>query len=427
MATNYYPEATIQHQLGLADRFRNQPIIPHWAGILAQGLGAVGGNLLTGSAYGAMDQNRTTMADVLRRAGEAPDNTAASRILMDSGIPGMGEKGLGFLMDSRSKAADREAKARMQRENFEFQKRLAMDLENQKRTQMMEAVNSILGGGAPTEAAQPPAVPGEPAPDPAVEGAPAVTPAPAMAAPAASPASQRITNQQAARLIMAGVPKEVVDLLRQNDGTVKVVGNKVLRIRNDGSTEVLFDSAAKRANPELQRNISAGLERLAAIPEEFDGDSPTGGTFSSAVGAFQGDDKSWVMGPLSRAWGSVASFALREKGSPTEVRARIAGDTEALAAAIKPLIRAPGEGPWTDADQARLVAVVGDLATSANADEYRRRLEGVRQRVRANFGIELSPIPGVTPKAENVEGEIEDTKVVDGKTYVKIKGDWYGE
>ena len=31
------------------------------------------------------------------------------------------------------------------------------------------------------------------------------------------------------------------------------------------------------------------------------------------------------------------------------VRNRIKGDTEALAAAIKPLIRAPGEGAWTDA------------------------------------------------------------------------------
>lgn len=236
MATNYHPEATIQHQLGLADRFRNQPIVPHWTGVLAQGLGAVGGNLLTGSAFNALDQNRTTMADVLRRAGEAPDNTAASRILMDSGIPGMGEKGLGFLMDSRSKAADREAQARMQRENFEFQKRLAMDLENQKRTQMMEAVNSILGGGAPTEAAQPPAVPGEPAPAPAVEGAPAATPAPAMGAPAATPSSQRITPRQAARLVMAGVPKPVVEMLMQRDGVPKETADMEQSLRKEYAT-----------------------------------------------------------------------------------------------------------------------------------------------------------------------------------------------
>lgn len=251
MATNYYPEATIQHQLGLADRFRNQPIIPHWAGILAQGLGAVGGNLLTGSAFNALDQNRTTMADVLRRAGEAPDNTAASRILMDSGIPGMGEKGLGFLMDSRSKAADREAQARMQRENFEFQKRLAMDLENQKRTQMMEAVNSILGGGAHTEAAQPPAVPGEPAPAPAVEGAPAAT-------PAAAPTAQRITPRQAARLVMAGVPKPVVEMLMQRDGVPKETADMEQSLRKEYAT---------LAKPYFEvRDASSRVEQAAAQP-----------------------------------------------------------------------------------------------------------------------------------------------------------------
>jgi hypothetical protein len=71
------------------------------------------------------------------------------------------------------------------------------------------------------------------------------------------------------------------------------------------------------------------------------------------------------------------------------VRNNIVGATEALAAAIKPLIRGPGEGVWTDADQARLVSIVGDLSQSSNKGEYQRRLNAVRDRIQANFGLDI--------------------------------------
>lgn len=148
------------------------------------------------------------------------------------------------------------------------------------------------------------------------------------------------------------------------------------------------EKAAQR--DKLRASISGGIDQLARLPEEYGGDS---GTFGSAVGTFRGsDDLSFGLGPLGRLWGSVSSLVQDTDGSPTEVRAKLAGDTEALAAAIKPLIRAPGEGPWTDKDQERLVAVVGNLATANNVEEYKRRLEGVRERVMANFGIDLPPI-----------------------------------
>lgn len=154
------------------------------------------------------------------------------------------------------------------------------------------------------------------------------------------------------------------------------------------------EQAAEDANdPNVTAGkIAAGLDRLAAVPNDF-----SNYTFESAVGPLQGDQNSYF-GPVARAFGSIANtFSAR---SPTEVRNRIAGDTEAIAAAIKPLIRKPGEGTWTDADQARLVAVVGNLAQSRNADEYRRNLEGVRQRVQANFGI---AVPEINLKATTPE------------------------
>lgn len=236
MATNqfgqYVPDEQIQNQLGHANRLRSTPIVPHWTGVLAQALAHGGAGFLTGDANQAMDSNKTTMSNVLRAAGQAPDNTAASRIMMDSGIPGMGEKGLGFLMDSRAKAADREAQARMQRENFEFQKRLAMDLENQKRQQQMEMIQSVFAPQGAQEAAQPGSVPEPSMAAPGTEGAPTAAPAPAMSAPAAQPISPR----QAARLIMAGVPKPAVEMLMQRGGVSKDVADMEQSLRKEYAT-----------------------------------------------------------------------------------------------------------------------------------------------------------------------------------------------
>ena len=136
--------------------------------------------------------------------------------------------------------------------------------------------------------------------------------------------------------------------------------------------------------------IAGGIDRLAQVPQDFDST-----TLNTAIGPLQGDPTSYlgtVARGLGATWNGIVDLFGGGRGSTTEVRNRIAGDTEALAASIKPLIRAPGEGVWTDADQARLVAVVGNLATARDAAEYYRALEGVRQRVEANFGIQLPPI-----------------------------------
>lgn len=131
--------------------------------------------------------------------------------------------------------------------------------------------------------------------------------------------------------------------------------------------------------------IAEGLRNLAKAPETY------GDSFESAVGPWQGSNPdSIVSAPFVNIARGAGALFNKGKFSPTEVRANIAGSTEALAAAIKPLIRSPGEGVWTDADQARLVAVVGDLATASNAEEYYRRLNDVRDRIKANFGLDIN-------------------------------------
>lgn len=169
----------------------------------------------------------------------------------------------------------------------------------------------------------------------------------------------------------------------------KTVDNRLVRINDDGTATEVYRAQSGAADPTVARNISGGLERLRTVPQEF-GNS----TFESAVGPLEGGD-SYFFSPLARVWGSITNVGGNR--STTEVRNRIAGDTEALAASIKPLIRKPGEGTWTDADQARLVAIVGNLASARDANEYQRALEGVRQRVMQNFGIQLPEMGGGQP------------------------------
>jgi hypothetical protein len=202
---------------------------------------------------------------------------------------------------------------------------------------------------------------------------------------------------------------QLVRVPRQGQGEV-VYGSDPKALRRQealamgmqpGSPEALFyeangkvpakfyeQKAQDQRRAESAPKITEGLRNLAKAPDTY------GASFESAVGPWQGTDPdSLASAPFvntARAIGEISNKLGGGKFSPTEVRSNIKGSTEALAASIKPLIRAPGEGVWTDADQARLVAVVGDLATASTADEYYRRLNDVRDRIKANFGLDIN-------------------------------------
>lgn len=134
--------------------------------------------------------------------------------------------------------------------------------------------------------------------------------------------------------------------------------------------------------------IAEGLQNLNKMADTYNDPA-----FENSLGPLQGSTPDGLISGalintargLGEAWNSVEGG----NATPNEVRNNIVGSTEALAAAIKPLIRAPGEGVWTDADQARLVAIVGDLSQARSKDEFRRRLNDVRDRIRSNFGLEI--------------------------------------
>lgn len=143
-------------------------------------------------------------------------------------------------------------------------------------------------------------------------------------------------------------------------------------------------------------NIAAGLNNLNQMADKYNNSA-----FESAVGPFRGSTPDSLLGSvpinIARIGGEVMARLGDANAVPSEVRSNITGATEALAGAIKPLIRGPGEGAWTDADQARLVAIVGDLAQARDKTEFRRRLNDVRDRIKTNFGIDFNFNSGAQP------------------------------
>jgi hypothetical protein len=198
-----------------------------------------------------------------------------------------------------------------------------------------------------------------------------------------------------------------------------------------GYTQMNQIQLRERAAPK----ISEGLKNLNNMTETYDDAS-----FDNAVGPFQGSTPSSLFGAIpiniGRLFGEAANTVEGGNTSPSEVRSNIQGTTEALAAAIKPLIRAPGEGVWTDADQERLVAVVGDLAQSRDKTEFKRRLNAVRDRIKSNFALDVQfdALPGATgdaPVSEaapsgqsvpQVTSEAEYNALPSGATYTDPNG-----
>jgi hypothetical protein len=181
-------------------------------------------------------------------------------------------------------------------------------------------------------------------------------------------------------------------------GRFKEVDKRLVRINDDGTATEVYRAPTGTSDPNVVRNLGAGLDRLAAVPSDMGK-----WAFESATGPLQGSD-GYVLAPLSRAWGSFINMT--GSHSTTEVRNRINGDSLALAAAIKPLVRKPGEGTWTDKDQELLNSIVGNLPQANNQTEYFRALEAVRERIKANFGIDLPAINIPKGQGAKLQGQL---------------------
>lgn len=196
------------------------------------------------------------------------------------------------------------------------------------------------------------------------------------------------------------------------------MGNEVLvQVMPDGTATPIDIPGQSRTESPIARNIKGGLENLRGMTETYDNPS-----FENAVGPFQGSTPDGLISAapvnIARAFGEITNWMEGGKSAPSEIRANINGAVETLAAAIKPLIRKPGEGVWTDADQARLVSIVGDLSQARDKSEFKRRLKDVADRLSSNFGIAIDFDAGLGDKpAKKAESPSRWTDPVTGKEY----------
>jgi len=311
----YVPEDAIAQTYKQADNLSNQRWAPNIYGNIAAGIGAVGGNLIRGSAQNALTGNQEMRTGVLRDAAAAPDNASMSKILLGSEVPGLGEQGFKMLADSREKAqdrtfsredkvADRAAALENQKQLYGFQRRLQQDLKDDENARQMELIKSIREGQGSGE----------------TEGAPMATMPDGSAAPV-SFADELLggmhkgptTEQKAATAIALGAKDKAVDILTEKgkltEGQTKDAqwAERMIRAEadinavapTDGSGKFLKYDPAAASNvawpnegilgqmgnsDEWKRYHRAGREALAVIlrkdsggaitPEEWSGYAP---------------------------------------------------------------------------------------------------------------------------------------------------------
>jgi hypothetical protein len=156
----------------------------------------------------------------------------------------------------------------------------------------------------------------------------------------------------------------------------------------------------QRARETLAPQLEAAIENMSSSAQQFDRSS-----FENALGPLQGSnpDDGIVTKELGRAarFGGSVWNAIEGGGTPTyEVRSKILGDTTALALAIKPMVKSPGEGTWTDKDQATLNSIVGDLAEAGTPEEYQRRLGYVVDRLNKTYNLNIKKPTAAVEKNE---------------------------
>lgn len=385
---------------------RNTQAPGHWtqalAGALQMGIGGhYGAKGAYGMGQGKMDANKRLGALL---AGGDP-KAAAQGMLQDAWLGDEGRKLAMQELDPMRKLQMQKAQLAIENARSDMalnplrRQKLQAELDSLRAASAADSYLMNMGGGA--EPQQPEPVVDVPQDGAGRFAAPQI--APAQTEPTIDFAGKTIPISKAVALASAVsksrpmIAKQIFDEVKKAQGVSKL---RQLGIDPDSAEGQMFlltgkmpaKAYEKMANEskktERGRNIVAGLEDLNRMTQRYDDPS-----FENAVGPYQGSEPDGLAGAvpinIARGFGEAMNFFKGGKNTPSEVRSAITGATEALAAAIKPLIRAPGEGPWTDADQARLVAVVGNLPQASTKEEFKRRLNVVRDRVAANFGIAL--------------------------------------
>lgn len=186
--------------------------------------------------------------------------------------------------------------------------------------------------------------------------------------------------------------ENLTEIINQLPRSQQIIAKTAL-IKKDMTTlnKILEPYAAQST---AAKNITGALVNLRNSADKYDE-----GSFSNAMGPLQGAIpsekdylKPFLIG-LSRFGGEVLNKLPTSMGggdnSVSTVRDDILGSTQALAAAVKPLVKKGAEGAWSDSDQAALERIVGNLASAKNKQDFYNRLNDVRDRIQSTFGVKI--------------------------------------
>lgn len=101
---NYVPETAVAQQYSLANHLRDVAPATSWAGVAAQGLGAIGGNLVQGDANTALANNQAATSKAIQSAVAAPDLGTEVKGMAASGVPALQSQALGAQLSAAGSA-----------------------------------------------------------------------------------------------------------------------------------------------------------------------------------------------------------------------------------------------------------------------------------------------------------------------------------
>lgn len=94
VAPNFVPDTAISQQYSLANQLRRVAPATSWAGVAAQGLGAIGGNLVQGDANQAITNNQAATSKAIQDAVSSPDLGSEIKGMAASGVPALQSEAL---------------------------------------------------------------------------------------------------------------------------------------------------------------------------------------------------------------------------------------------------------------------------------------------------------------------------------------------
>jgi hypothetical protein len=157
---------------------------------------------------------------------------------------------------------------------------------------------------------------------------------------------------------------------------------------------------------EVADQVKGAVDLLAGMPDKFGKEA-----FERAIGPWsaeyvddgqQNNSGAAVVGAVRQVSQMLPRFMGEIKASlqggapPTQVRADIKQAQLQLASILKPLVRKPGEGTFSDADLKNLIDQVGNFQTARTAEEYQQRLDALKESLHGTFKL---PEFQTTPRA----------------------------